>query len=194
MAGTKKLDIGGRLRKLRKVREITLEKVAEDIGMSYSFLSALENNKHSISLDNLQKLAEYFQVDMVYFLEESDREGAVIRQKDRPTLLTDDGIAFQTVTSGLSENMQITFVTIPPDTPDKDSRLVHAHKKGEEFITVTKGEVTVIVEERKYQLKEGDSVIFPAEKEHVIYAGKKGAEIILIGAPPYGRDYGGRVL
>jgi len=194
MSGNKKLDIGGRLRKLRKVREITLEKVAEDTGMSYSFLSALENNKHSISLDNLQKLAEYFQVDMVYFLEESNGENSVIRKGERPTLKTDDGIVFQTVTAGLSENMQLTFVSIPPNTPDKNSRLVHAHSKGDELITVTKGEVTVIVEERKYLLKEGDTVIFPAEKEHVIYAGNKGGEIILIGAPPYGRDQDGRVL
>ena len=194
MGGHKKLDIGGKLRKLRKVREITLEKVAEDTGMSYSFLSALENNKHSISLDNLQKLAEYFQVDMVYFLEESDGESAVIRRGERPTLVTDDGIVFQTVTSGLSEHMQLTFVSIPPNTPDKTSRMVHSHQKGDELITVTKGEVTVIVEERKYLLKEGDTVIFPAEKEHVIYAGKKGSEIILIGAPPYGREFDGRVL
>jgi len=183
------LDIGMKIRKLRKIRDITLEKLAEDTGMSYSYLSELENNKHSISISNLQKLAEYFDIDMIHFLEKTERKNILIRKKERSSLVTDDGIVFQAISSEDAENMQITFVTLPPNTPKKGQRHIHKHPHGEEFITVTKGEVVVIVEEEKYILKEGDSVIFPSEKEHVIFTRDKGGELVLVGAPPYGRDY-----
>ncbi len=157
--------------------------------MSYSYLSELENNKHSISISNLQKLAEYFGIDMIHFLEKETRKNVLIRKKERNTLSTDDGIIFQAISSENSENMQITFITLPPNTPIEGQRRIHKHPQGEEFITVTKGEVIVIVEEEKYILKEGDSVIFPSNKEHVIFTKNKGGEIVLIGAPPYGRGY-----
>ena len=50
---TDNLNIGMRIRKLRKIRGITLEKLAQETGMGYSYLSELENNKHSISINNL---------------------------------------------------------------------------------------------------------------------------------------------
>ncbi len=187
--GSDELNIGNKIRKLRKIRGITLEKLAEETGMSYSYLSELENNKHSISISNLQKLAEYFGIDMIHFLEKETRKNALIRKKERNTLSTDDGIVFQAISSENSENMQITFITLPPNTPKEGQRRIHKHPQGEEFITVTKGEVIVIVEEEKYILKEGDSVIFPSNKEHVIFTKNKGGEIVLVGAPPYGRDY-----
>lgn len=184
-----KIDIGMKIRKLRKIRGVTLEKLAADTGMSYSYLSGLENNKYSISINNLQKLAAYFEIDLIHFLEKTERENVLIRKGDRNSLMTDDGIIFQAISDENAENMQITFITLPPDTPKKGQRHIHRHPYGEEFITVTKGEVTVIIEEEKFILKEGDSVIFPSSKEHVIYTGSKGGEIILIGAPPYGRNY-----
>ncbi len=186
---TDDFNIGAKIRKMRKIRGLTLEKFAEDTGMSYSYLSELENNKHSISINNLQKIASYFQIDLIHFLEKTERKNTLIRKKDRNTLKTEDGILFQAISSEETENMQITFVTLPPDTPKKKQQHIHKHPQGEEFITVTKGEATVVIEEEKYVLKEGDSVIFPSNKEHVIFAEDKGAELILIGAPPYGRNY-----
>lgn len=183
------LDIGLKIRKLRKIRGITLERLAEETGMSYSYLSELENNKHSISISNLQKLAEYFNIDLIHFLEKTERKNILVRRKERNKLVTSDGIVFETISSEDAQNMQITFVTLPPNAPKERQRHIHKHPKGEEFITVTKGEVVVIIEEEKYILKEGDSVIFPSDKEHVIFSKEKGGELVLVGAPPYGRDY-----
>lgn len=183
------LNIGEKIRKLRKIRGITLKKMAEDTGMSYSYLSELENNKHSVTIDNLQKLAMYFQIDMIHFLEKMERKSVLIRRENRNCVTTDDGIVFQAISTEDSKSMQITFVVLPPNSPKKEERRIHKHPQGEEFITVTKGEVIVAIEEEKYLLKEGDSVIFPSNREHVIYSSDKGGEFIIVGAPPYGREY-----
>ena len=67
-------DIGLRLKELRKRHKLSLLELSKLTKMSYSFLSGLENGKHSITIANLQKLAEFFGVDLVYFLQENDND------------------------------------------------------------------------------------------------------------------------
>lgn len=180
-----KVDIGQKIKQIRKIRGITLQQLSEETGMSYSYLSGLERNKHSISINNLQKLAEYFKIDMVYFLDINERKGYLIRKKDRSTLIDDGGLLYQMISPDTSENLQVSFVTLPPHPAQE--RHIHKHQHGEEFITVLEGEVTILVEAEIYKLKEGDSTIFPSEKEHCIYTEEKEAKIIIVSSPPNGR-------
>lgn len=46
------ISIGSKIRALRKVRSISLQQMAKDLGMSYSYLSGLENDKYSVSITN----------------------------------------------------------------------------------------------------------------------------------------------
>ena len=153
--------------------------------MSYSYLSGLERDKHSISITNLQRLAAFFHVDMVYFLDSSDRKDYLIRKEDRVTLNAEEDAVYQVISPDTSENLQVSFAEIPAHQPTE--RHIHKHPKGEEFITVTAGEAVVLVEDHKYVLKTGDSVIFPSEKEHCIYTEDCAASILIVTSPPYGR-------
>lgn len=102
-----KIEIGRKLRKLRKIRQISLTKLAEDTGMSYSYLSGLENEKHSISISNLQRLAEYFEIDLINFLDSNNENEAVfIGKKDRECKFTDDGVSFMDITIMLYNNIE----------------------------------------------------------------------------------------
>ena len=58
------IEVGKKIRALRKIRGISLQQMANDTGMSYSYLSGLENGKHSVSITNLQRVATFFDVDM----------------------------------------------------------------------------------------------------------------------------------
>lgn len=59
--------IGSRLRELRISRDLTLAQVAEGTGFAVSYLSQLERDKVSISVDNLERLAVYYEVHLVHF-------------------------------------------------------------------------------------------------------------------------------
>ena len=76
------IEVGKRLRSLRKIRGISLQQMAAETGMSYSYLSGLENGKHSVSITNLQRIASFFGVDMVYFLQPGGPVPRVMRKKD----------------------------------------------------------------------------------------------------------------
>lgn len=180
------VDIGKRLRNIRKIRKIPLTKLSEETGMSYSYLSGLENGKHSISITNLQKLSAYFDVDLIYFLTPDNGEDAVfIGKNEGKGTTTEDGVRFKVITPGRSEKLQVTLVDLPAYSPSE--RRIHHHREGEEFITVIDGKLFVMVGEETYELKEGDSVFFKASLSHVIFTEEKPAKFFLIASPPYGK-------
>jgi len=74
-------NIGLRLRELRQSRSLTLEQVASDTGLSVSFLSMLERDKVSISVDNLEKLASYYEIHMVHFFGGPERSPVLITRQ-----------------------------------------------------------------------------------------------------------------
>ncbi len=56
--------IGGKLRRLRQERRLTQIQMAEELGISTSYLNLLENNQRPVTVRVLLKLAEKFQVDL----------------------------------------------------------------------------------------------------------------------------------
>lgn len=180
------VNIGLKIRRLRKIRNLSLQQVSEDTGMSYSYLSGLENDKHSISIVNLQRLANYFGVDMIHFLDNKDTGTILIRKSDGQDLVTEDGIVYNVITSKKTNFMQVSYVTLPPNSPTEKN--IHKHAQGQELIVVIEGEVIVTVEDEKYRLGEGDSVMFSSDVEHLIYTEERGAKILIASSPPYGRS------
>jgi len=181
------INIGQKLRNLRKIRNISLQQLSDKIGMSYSYLSGLENEKHSISIVNLQRLSNYFGVDLIHFLD-NRATGTIVKRKDdhENDHVTEDGIAFNMVTSRDMKNLQISCISLPPNSPS--DRNVHKHGQGQEMVMVTEGEVVVMVESTKHQLYDGDFIVFDSNVEHLIYTEEKTAKIMIVASPPYGRD------
>ena len=178
--------IGDKLKTLRIRKGISLKKLAEDLGMSYSYLWGLENDKHSITIVNLQRISEYFDIDMLFFftpLEPSDKV-SLIRKKDAIKYTTEDGFSLKVVTAGLAKNVEVTRIFHPPNCPTE--RRVYNHKsEAEEFISVISGVLFVEVMQQEYMLEAGDSILFDSKLNHSIYTQTEPAEFFLISSPPY---------
>lgn len=179
------INVGQKLRNLRKIRDISLQQLAEETGMSYSYLSGLENEKYSISIVNLQRLARYFNVDLIQFLDTRDVDTILVRKGDEQNHIAADGIVYNVIASNQGKNLQVSQVTLPPNAPSE--RNIHKHSKGQELIVAMEGEVIVMVESSRYQLHEGDLVIFDSDVEHCIFTEETGAKILIVSSPPYGR-------
>jgi len=74
-------SIGSRIRDLRINRNLTLEQVGAETGLSISFLSMVERDKASISVDNLEKLANYFQIHIVHFFAAPDVNSVLVTRR-----------------------------------------------------------------------------------------------------------------
>ncbi len=65
------MDLGTRLRHVRKTHRMTLSDVSQKTGISVSFLSGLERGRDKPSLDTLEKLALNYQMSTASLLGES---------------------------------------------------------------------------------------------------------------------------
>ncbi len=73
--------LGARLRELRQNQGLTLEQVAEETELSVSFLSMLERDKVSVSVDNLEKLAHCYHVHMVHFFQGPEASPVLVTRR-----------------------------------------------------------------------------------------------------------------
>jgi transcriptional regulator with XRE-family HTH domain len=68
-------EIGQKINKLRLKRNLTMKELGESLGVSHAHISKLESGINSPSVDLLEKMADYFNIDISYFFEkETDDE------------------------------------------------------------------------------------------------------------------------
>jgi transcriptional regulator with XRE-family HTH domain len=63
-----KLDIGAKIRAIRNRKKITIAQMCEGTGLSKGFISNVENNNTSPSINTLQTIASYLEVPLPYLL------------------------------------------------------------------------------------------------------------------------------
>ena len=180
------IEVGKRIRALRKNRGISLQQMANDTGMSYSYLSGLENGKHSVSITNLQRVANFFNVDMVYFLQPVGPVPRLLRKED--LLRNNSGVEdiyYRVMTPPESSHLQISYIQMPPNAPTE--RRIHKHGRGQELVKVIEGAVVVMVEGERYLVERGDSLLFEADVEHLIFTEDRPAAFAIVSSPPYGQ-------
>ncbi|MCX7845808.1 MAG: helix-turn-helix transcriptional regulator [Dictyoglomaceae bacterium] len=66
------MNIGNKIRKLRKEKNLTLEELSKKTGLSLSYISLIERGLKNPSLKALEKIAECFGINPAIFFKEED--------------------------------------------------------------------------------------------------------------------------
>lgn len=66
------LDIGHKLKELRKARSLKQWQVAEGVGLSRAAISNIEAGRRSLTLSTLQTFADFYKVDVSTITDEFD--------------------------------------------------------------------------------------------------------------------------
>lgn len=64
--------IGQKIRTARKAKEMTLEDLAFEIGMDWSFLARIETGKAIASIETLSKICSALNIEMSYLFDNKD--------------------------------------------------------------------------------------------------------------------------
>jgi transcriptional regulator with XRE-family HTH domain len=152
------MKIGIRIKDLRLKERVTLMELARKTGLTTSFLSQLERELTSPSINSLEKIAAALNKKIGYFFEESDQKGLVVIRKGmgKKFVDTEKKILYEKLPSGLL-NMQMEpyLYTLGPggvmpgetDLSDEES-----------FCFIIKGKVEFLSDNEKIILEEGDSI------------------------------------
>ena len=81
----RKLFAGPRIRRMRKERALTQARMAEELGISTSYLNLIERNQRPLTARLLLRLAESYDVDLKSFTGNAEAQAmAALREVCRP--------------------------------------------------------------------------------------------------------------
>ncbi len=161
--------LGQKLRELRHQKGYKLNEVAAGADLSISFISLIERDKASISVENLQKLANFYNVRLFQIFQDIEEEDAYVVKKEQMQSWSKYGSPMEPTLFLLSPEDNLSFkailACIPPSTTGEDIRL----QKGETFILVKEGKVEIALPNKSSVfLDEGDSAHLTSFKGTVI--------------------------
>lgn len=160
-------QISSTLRMLRQERGWSLDKAAQETGVSKAMLGQIERGESSPTIATLWKIAKGFQTSFSAFIEEidSDFEGPIHRTGKAQLLHpTDQKIRVMPLFPFDSElKFEIFVIELLPGC----EHLSPAHEKGViEHVVVAEGETEVLVNGIWHPLKKAEGLRFHANQPH----------------------------
>jgi DNA-binding transcriptional MerR regulator/mannose-6-phosphate isomerase-like protein (cupin superfamily) len=172
--------IGTHLRQLRARRHLSLAQVAEAVGISVGFLSALERSQMSGSVGTLRKLARFYKTNILDFFDVNGSGGRRVRPTERKVLEAGAGVRMELLAWG-NTVMEPHLFRIAPEAGSGDP---YTHE-GEEFIYVLSGDLEITLDGEEHRLKPGDSFYFESNTPHRWKnPGKKETVVLWVNTPP----------
>ncbi|MBZ4661987.1 MAG: Cupin 2, conserved barrel domain protein [Thermotoga sp.] len=171
--------IGEKLRKLRLSKGLTQEELAERTDLSRSFISQLESDKTSPSIDTLERILEALGTDLKHFFSDVEEERVVFKKEERvPVYDEPEGVKSEILMSGVEDKeIDPILVTLEPGAQTEEE----SYHEGSEFGFVIQGRIDLYLDDKRYRLKEGDCFYYKAGKKHYVKnSGKKKAVLLWI--------------
>lgn len=147
--------------------------MCEETGLSKGFISNVENNNTSPSINTLQTIANFLEVPLPYLLLEEKQHMRVIRKSERSSS-TFNHLKIEHLTS--QGRLRMMSVELPPGESMGE---VHAHE-GEECHIVMEGKVLAEQGEDSVIVEEGDSFSWNASVPHFVKNVGKTKAVVLI--------------
>jgi len=178
------VDVGERLRGLRRSRRATLRTVAERSGLSESFLSQVERGRSSASIESLRRVADALGVSMADLFEPGGLPGPrVLRRDERPALSF--GVLGKKLLLTPRPLHHLEVFAGELEVGGSTGTEPYAHGDSEELFVVLSGTVQLELGGELFDLEPGDSIDYRSSTPHRISnTGQDLAEVMWIISPP----------
>ena len=149
--------LGADLRALRKARGFTLGDLAGSMGKSVGWLSQVERDLSTPTIDDLRDLASHLQVPVSMFFgqpKQGDGEsGFIVRAHNRREIGAADGLSESLLSPDLTDSFEVLHCTFAPGA----RKTVPVSRETQEVGTIIKGRLSLWIDETRFELREGDS-------------------------------------
>lgn len=181
-------SIAIRIKKFRKRKGLTLQKLADSTGYTKSYLSQIEHSKKAPPIGTLTKIAKALGVDPIVILtgEDEPRKSAnysLVRKNERQEIThvaTKFGYVYETLAHKKTGKAFESYILTVPF--ERTAIFMH---EGEELFFMLEGSATFFYGEERINLEEGDCIHFNAAIPHSGYStgDKKGKALCIIYSP-----------
>ncbi len=180
------LKIGYKIKTLRKQKNMTLKDLSKKMNLSISFLSGIERDVYSPSLETVLSISNIFRTTVAELLGESNKNKVkVIKKNNAHTFLTEDKkvkMVFLSKPVTIDTKLELKTIEVKPMYENKE--FYHEHR-GEEVVHVMDGVICMNVGGHVFELKRGDTVHFDSSILHGFGNRRnKSAKILIATSPP----------
>lgn len=175
------MDIGGKIKQLRRQKGLTLEELASRSELTKGFLSQLERNLTSPSIDSLDDILEALGTNLADFFKEDKVEQYTFREQDFYVDERDDHTVSWIVPNAQKNQMEPILLTLP----EGGQSFEVAPHTGEEFGYVVDGAVALECDGKRSVLRKGETFYLHGRTFHVLKNEKKTpARVLWVSTPP----------
>jgi transcriptional regulator with XRE-family HTH domain len=168
--------VGARIRATRTERGLTLSQVGASTGLNVGYLSQVETDKASPSLETLAAIADALDVPITWLLVDAAPRPRVVRREERRGVEEAPGLRVEEVDGGHARGLRIVEAIAAPGT-----RSAIMTDAGEEHHVVMAGRVRLRQGTFEAELGPGDYLVwdgtFPHEAEAV---GEEPARVLIV--------------
>jgi transcriptional regulator with XRE-family HTH domain len=154
------MKIGSRVRELRNELSLSLRELGERTGVTASFLSQVENDQVSPSLNSLQSIATALNVPMFSLLNDTPN-GHVVRDGElRRVKFDDPKISYELLTSDYTRQMMVYRIIMDPHAKRIARPLA---RPTEQWMHVVEGQMRIVIGNEVHLLDPGDTVYYDGD-------------------------------
>ncbi len=174
--------LGNKIKEKRKLLMLTQQELANRCELTKGYISQLENDMVSPSLETLELILEVLGTTLSEFFKEDDKSKEIVFTKEEQyDKEFDTYLQTWLVPSAQEHRMEPIYVVI---NPNGETYHDYPHS-GEEFGYVIDGEVTVIYGDRTQVCKKGESFYFVSNTKHYLRNdSSKKATVLWVSCPP----------
>ena len=175
------MDIGGKIRQLRTQKGLTLEELASRSELTKGFLSQLERNLTSPSIDSLDDILEALGTNLAEFFKEDRNEQIIFRASDFFVDERESCTISWIVPNTQKNEMEPILLTLP----EGGESFELAPHSGEEFGYVVDGTVVLVCDGKRAVLRKGETFYLHGKTFHTLKnENKTTAHVLWVSTPP----------
>ena len=177
-------NVGGGVRRLRRSRGLPLRVVAEQVGVSESFISQVERGATNPSIATLQRIAQVFGASVTDFFDGTENRQQVVRGADAPRMTRPQrGQEDVLLTPYGVHGFELMLSTVGPGEGSGEE--LYAHAGDEECVYVVEGCITIRTEDRVFDLEQGDVALLTPRRPHGFFnPGDRVTKLLWVTSPP----------
>ncbi|WP_434797075.1 cupin domain-containing protein [Terrisporobacter vanillatitrophus] len=160
------LNIGEKIAQYRKSKDLSIRELAKMAEVTPSLLSQIERGLANPSVNSLKSIANALNAPLfTFFTSEVIKEDLIVRGNNRKKVILPgaENVIYEMLAPGINDNLEFAIMDL---SPKSSSCTEYIHHNGYEIAYVLEGEVTLHLDDEKFELKKEDSVKIPVGMKH----------------------------
>lgn len=173
------IEIGQKIKNLRLQKNLTQEELGERTDLTKGYISQLERDLSSPSLETFFSILEVLGVSPKQFFDEKNQTQQVVYPKSEQTIYNEEDKGYDInwlISDSNEKEMEPILLTLQKNGEYKEFE----PSQSETFGYVLAGEIYVTIGEDTYIAKQGESIYYQALRRHKITNAHDGESKLLI--------------